>query len=69
MGGTLAEKASLIRSEMKEKTPPCFQRGIYEKSTILKILKNKSWGDGKPVDKVAVTTNWMPFSVSDFLDF
>ena len=41
----VAEKASLIRSEMKEKTPPCFQRGIYEKSTIIKILKNKSWGD------------------------
>ena len=45
VGGTLAEKASLIRSEMKEKTPPCFQRGIYEKSTIIKILKTKPWLD------------------------
>ena len=45
LGSTLAEKASLIRSEMKEKTPPFFQNGIYKKSTIIKILKNKSWGD------------------------
>lgn len=42
---TLDEFAALILSELKENTPQFFEKSIYKKSTILKILKNKSWGD------------------------
>ena len=56
-------------SEMKEKTPPFFQNGIYKKSTIIKILKNKSWGDDQFVDKVGVNSFWMPFLVSQIIQF
>ena len=42
---TLDEFARLILSEMKENTPRFFENNIYKKSTILKVLKNKSWGD------------------------
>jgi hypothetical protein len=42
---TLNEFAGLILSEMKENTPRFFENNIYKKSTILKVLKNKSWGD------------------------
>ena len=41
---TLDEFAALILSELKENTPQFFEKSIYKKSTILKILKNKSWG-------------------------
>ena len=42
---TLDEFARLILSEMKENPPRFFENHIYKKSTILKVLKNKSWGD------------------------
>jgi len=42
---TKDEFARLILSEMKENTPRFFENNIYKKSTILKVLKNKSWGD------------------------
>ena len=42
---TLDEFAALILSELKENTPQFFEKSIYKKSTILKVLKNKSWGD------------------------
>ena len=42
---TLEEAVALIRSEMLEKRPHCFEKLVYKKSTILKVLKNKSWGD------------------------
>ena len=42
---TLDVAATLIRSEMLEKRPHCFEKLVYKKSTILKVLKNKSWGD------------------------
>ena len=45
LGHTKDEFARLILSEMKENTPRFFENNIYKKSTILKILKNKSWGD------------------------
>ena len=44
LGHKLDEFAGLILSEMKENTPRFFEKSIYKKSTILKILKNKSWG-------------------------
>jgi hypothetical protein len=45
LGHTNNEFAGLILSEMKENTPRFFENHIYKKSTILKVLKNKSWGD------------------------
>jgi len=45
LGHTKDEFAALILSEMKENTPRFFENNIYKKSTILKVLKNKSWGD------------------------
>ena len=41
---TLDEMAGLIYSIMQENPPPFFEKTPYKKSTILKILKNKSWG-------------------------
>ena len=40
---TLDEMAGLILSEMLENAPPCFEKRIYEKSTILKVLKSRAW--------------------------
>ena len=40
---TLDEMAGLILSEMLENAPPCFEKLIYEKSTILKVLKSRAW--------------------------
>ena len=40
---TLDEMAGIIYSIMREKPPPFFEKTPYKKSTILKILKNKSW--------------------------
>ena len=41
---TLDEMAGIIYSIMREKPAPFFEKTPYKKSTILKILKNKSWG-------------------------
>ena len=41
---TLDEMAGIIYSIMREKPPLYFEKTPYKKSTILKILKNKSWG-------------------------
>ena len=41
-GSTLEEFAGLIYSELREKAPSYFGKP-YKKSTILKVLKNKSW--------------------------
>ena len=45
LGHTNNEFAGLILSVLKENPPRFFENNIYKKSTILKILKNKSWGD------------------------
>ena len=43
-GSTFKEFADLIYSELREKAPPYFGKP-YKKSTILKVLKNKSWAE------------------------
>ncbi len=43
-GSTLKEFADLIYSELQEKTPHFFSKP-YEKSQILKVLKQKSWSE------------------------
>ena len=45
LGHTYDEFAGLILSILKENPPRFFENHIYKKSTIKKILKNKSWGD------------------------
>ena len=40
---TLDEMAGIIYSIMRENPPPYFEKTPYKKSTIKKILKNKSW--------------------------
>ena len=40
---TLDEMAGIIFSRLREKPPLYFEKTTYKKSTILKILKNKSW--------------------------
>ena len=40
---TLDEMAGIIFSRLREKPPLYFEKTPYKKSTILKILKNKSW--------------------------
>ena len=45
LGHTKDEFARLILSVLKENPPRFFENHIYKKSTILKVLKNKSWGD------------------------
>ena len=44
LAGRLEDIAGVIRSELLEKPPKFWIGTHYKKSTILKILKNKSWG-------------------------
>ena len=43
VASTLDEMAGIIFSRLREKPPLYFEKTTYKKSTILKILKNKSW--------------------------
>ena len=45
LGHTNNEFAGLILSVLKENPPRFFENHRYKKSTILKVLKNKSWGN------------------------
>ena len=42
---TQEEIAASIHSELAKNRPPFWTGNIYKKSTILKVIKNKLWGD------------------------